>query len=151
MTVELMFGAAMAFILGYFFYNLEQKRGRKREQYAIKRIIPLMENIEETAHDIDRYLIARQNKMTEMQEVLFGSMIVTYRAFGGHLDKFVSSVSDDIDLDLRDELISLIHLVEGYCNVYENTKRLKMPYSPESPTDVIQLITKLKKKLNDLL
>lgn len=151
MIVELIIGGLIALGFGFYFYNLEESRQTKREKYAKGRIVALLENIQVSVNDIENFVIARNSVIHETQFVLFSTMLTVFRAYNDHLDKFVNSVSADIDPLLRDELLTIVNNNEAYHNIVINTRKIQKTEKINSPSSynvqtlISRMIDKLKK------
>ena len=78
-------------------------------------------------------------------------MLTVFRAYNDHLDKFVNSVSADIDPLLRDELLTIVNNNEAYHNIVINTRKIQKTEKINSPSSynvqtlISRMIDKLKK------
>lgn len=151
MIIELFIGGLIGIGFGYYFYRREEGRQIKREKYAKKRIVSLLGNIQDSVSDIENFLIARNDIVNDLEFALFSAMLTVFRAYNEHLDKFVNSVSEDIDLSLRDELLTIVNNNEAYCNLVIHTRQIQKSEKTNRPsyfniqTLVSKMIEKLKK------
>lgn len=151
MIIELFIGGLIGLGFGFYFYKREERRQIKREKYAKGRIISLLENIRTVVNEIEHFVIARDNMVNDIQFALFSAIVTTFRAYNEHLDKFVNSVSEDIDLSLRDELLTIVNNNESYCNLVIHTRNTQKTEKIDSPSNyniqtlISNMIDKLKK------
>jgi hypothetical protein len=151
MIVELIIGGLIGLGFGFYFYKREERKQIKREKYAKGRIISLLKNIQEVVNEIEHFVIARNNVINDLQFTLFSAMLTVFKAYNEHLDKFVNSVSEDIDLSLRDELLVIVNNNEAYYNLVIHTRQIQKPEKTKSPsfyniqTLISAMIEKLKK------